>query len=332
MSRTLVTGATGFLGRHLVTQLRAAGHHVVALCRHEDPTIAVLGVELRRGDVLDAKSVRAAAEGCEVLFHCAGKVSRKPEDAGALFRVHVEGTKTTLDAARVAGVRRVILASTSGTVAVSENQHDVRGEGAPDPMDLIARWPYYRSKLYAEKAALDRSSLSFEVVSVNPTLLLGPGDVHGSSTGDVVRFLEKKVPFVPAGGMSFVDARDAAAAMILAMEKGRAGERYLVSAVNLTIEAFFARLERISGVKAPRMRTPRSLLLARAGVALLDKVQKHVPLDADLDRVSAEMAQCFWYVDASKARNELGWVARDPGETLAETVRDLRERGVVWPE
>jgi dihydroflavonol-4-reductase len=167
---------------------------------------------------------------------------------------------------------------------------------------------------------------------VNPTLLLGPGDVHGSSTGDVVKFLEKKVPFVPAGGMSFVDARDAAAAMILAMEKGRAGERYLVSAVNLTIEAFFARLERISGVKAPRVRTPRSLLLARAGVALLDKVQKHVPLDADLDRISAEMAQVFWYVDASKAKNELGWVPRDPGDTLAETVADLRGRGVVWPE
>lgn len=330
-SKILVTGATGFLGRHLVSALRDRGASVVALCRKEEPSIAALGVEVRLGDVLDAASVRAAAEGCQTLYHCAGKVSRQPEDAEELYRVHVEGTKITLDAARLAGIERVVYASTSGVVAVSEDPKDVRSEKAPVPTDLIQRWPYYRSKLYAEKAALDRSGSSFEIVSVNPTLLLGPGDVHGSSTGDVLRFLEKKVPFVPAGGMSFVDARDAAEAMILAMASGRAGERYLISAQNLTIEAFFSRLSRISGVKAPSLRTPRSLLLARAGAELLGKIQKHVALDADLDRVSAEMAQCFWYVDASKAKNELGWSPRDPGDTLAETVADLRERGMVWP-
>ena len=331
MSKALVTGATGFLGRHLVTALRAQGHEVVALCRKDDPSITALGAEVRRGDVLDAASVRAAADGCEVLYHCAGKVSRRPEDAEALYRVHVEGTKVTLDAARVAGVRRVVVASTSGTVAVSEDPKDIRSELAPAPMALIQRWPYYRSKLFAEKAALDRNEASFQVVSVNPTLLLGPGDVHASSTEDVVRFLGRKVPFVPAGGMSFVDARDAALAMILGMEKGRAGERYLISAQNLTIEAFFAKLERISGVKAPALRTPRSLLLARAGVEILDRLQKHVAIDADLDRVSAEMAQCFGYVDGTRARAELGFEPRDPGETLADTVADLRERGVVWP-
>ena len=329
--RTLVTGATGFLGRHLVTQLRDAGHDVVALCRHHDSSIAELGAEVRRGDILDAASVRAAADGCDGLFHCAGKVSRRPEDAEELHRIHVEGTKITLDACRVAGVRRVVLASTSGVVAVTEDPREVRDERAPTPTELLARWPYYRSKLYAERAAFDRSGPGFEVVSVNPTLLLGPGDVHGSSTGDVVQLLEQKVPFVPAGGMSFVDARDAAAAMILAMEKGRAGERYLVSAVNLTIEAFFGRLERISGVKGPRLKTPRSMLLARAGVGIMERLARHVPAVGTLDRISAEMAQCFWYVDASKAQRELGWTARDPGETLAETVLDLRQRGVVWP-
>ena len=332
MSRTLVTGATGFLGRHLVTQLREAGHEVVALCRKYEPSLVDLGAEVRRGDILDAASVRAAAEGCEVLFHCAGKVSRRPEDAEELYRVHVDGTKITLDAARVAGVKRVVLASTSGVVAVTEDADEVRNEEAPTPTELLAKWPYYRSKLYAERAAFDRSGPSFEVVSVNPTLLLGPGDVHGSSTGDVVQFLEKKVPFVPAGGMSFVDARDAAAALILAMEKGRAGERYLVSAANLTIEAFFGRLSRLSGVQGPRVKTPRSMLLARAGVGIMERLAKHVPAAGSVDRISAEMAQCFWYVDSSKAQRELGWTARDPGETLAETVEDLRERGVVWPE
>jgi dihydroflavonol-4-reductase len=329
MSRVLVTGATGFLGRHLVLQLRAAGHDVVALCRGDAPLPE--GVERRHGDVLDAASVRAAAEGTAALFHCAGKVSRRREDAEELYRVHVEGTKTTLDACRAAGVGRAVLASTSGVVAVTTDPGEVRDERAPAPMDLLQRWPYYRSKLYAERAALDRSGPGFEVVSVNPTLLLGPGDVNGSSTSDVVSFLEKKLPFVPAGGLSFVDARDAAAAMILAWEKGKAGERYLVSAANMTIERFLDRLERLSGVPAPRLRTPRSLLLARAGAELVERLRKHVPIDASLDRISAEMAQCFWYVDARRAKAELGWTPRDPGETLADTIADLRERGVVWP-
>jgi dihydroflavonol-4-reductase len=329
MSRVLVTGATGFLGRHLATQLLAAGHEVVALVRVDAPLPP--GVEPRRGDVLDAASVRAAAEGCAALFHCAGKVSRRPEDAEALYRVHVEGTKTALDACRAAGVRRAVLASTSGVVAVTTDPGEVRNESAPAPMDLLQRWPYYRAKLYAERAALDRSGPGFQVVSVNPTLLLGPGDVNGSSTADVASFLEKKLPFVPAGGLSFVDARDAAAAMILAWEKGKPGERYLVSAVNMTIARFFDRLERLSGVPAPRLRTPRSLLLARAGAELVERLRKHVPIEAPLDRISAEMAQCFWYVDASRAKAELGWSPRDPGDTLADTIADLRERGVVWP-
>jgi dihydroflavonol-4-reductase len=332
MSRVLVTGATGFLGRHLVTLLRVGGHEVVALCRGD--TTLPDGVEPRRGDVLDAASVRAAAEGCAVLFHCAGKVSRRPEDAEALYRVHVEGTKTTLDACRAAGVGRAVLASTSGVVAVTTDPAEVRNEDAPAPMDLLQRWPYYRAKLYAERAALDRSGPGFAVVSVNPTLLLGPGDVNGSSTADVASFLEKKLPFVPAGGLSFVDARDAAAAMILAWEKGRPGARYLVSAVNMTIERFLDRLARLSGVPAPGLRTPRSLLLARAGAELVERLRKHVPIAVDgppLDRISAEMAQCFWYVDASRAKTELGWSPRDPGDTLADTIADLRERGVVWP-
>src|SRR5689334_13326564 len=177
MSRLLITGATGFLGRHLVTLLRQNGHEVIALCRRAEPSLEAEGVIVRQGDVLDAASVRAAAEGCAALLHCAGKVSRKPEDAEELYRTHVEGTKITLDACRAAGVPRAVLASTSGVVAVTK-EPTLTNEDAPTPIDLIARWPYYRSKLYAEKAAFDRNGPELEVVAVNPTLLLGPGDAH----------------------------------------------------------------------------------------------------------------------------------------------------------
>jgi dihydroflavonol-4-reductase len=317
-SRYLVTGATGFLGSHVTRALEAEGHAVVAFSRSNG------------GDVLDGAAVRAAAAGCAGAFHCAGKVSRRREDAEALYRVHVDGTKTVLDACEAAGVPRVVIASTSGTIAVSESADRVADENDPAPIGLIARWPYYRAKLFAERAALERGG-RLEVVCVNPSLILGPGDVNGSSTEDVRLFLERAVPAVPAGGLSFVDVRDAAQAMRLAMDRGRPGERYLVGACNLTVRDFFARLGRVSGVRAPWVPMPRSRELARAGAAWVDRAAARVGLRASIDPVSVEMGQCFWYVDSTKAERELGWAPRDPSATLLDTVEDLRGRGVVWP-
>jgi dihydroflavonol-4-reductase len=314
----LVTGATGFLGSHVVSLLEDAGHEVVRFARSTG------------GDVLDSEAVRAAARGCEGAFHCAGKVSRRREDAEALYRLHVEGTKTVLDACEAAGVRRVVLASTSGTVAVSERAGHFATEDDAAPIGLIARWPYYRSKLFAEKAALERPG-ELEVVGVNPSLLLGPGDVNGSSTEDVRLFLEGAVPAVPSGGLSFVDARDAADAMLRAMERGRPRQRYLVGACNLTVRDFFGRLARVSGVRAPWLPLPRSRDLAASLAGGLERIASRVGFRTSVDPVSVEMGQCFWYFESTKAERELGWSARDPNTTLLDTVEDLRRRGVVWP-
>jgi dihydroflavonol-4-reductase len=206
---------------------------------------------------------------------------------------------------------------------------------------LASRWPYYRSKIFAERAALERNRSSrgngthegdaFEVLCVNPSLLLGPGDLRGSSTEDIRLLLEGKVPAVPAGGLSFVDARDAAEAMVLAMEKGEPGARYLLGACNLTLRDFFERIARIAGVKAPWIPMIPSSSLAGAGARWLERVASRVGLPPPVDPVSVEMAQFFWYVDSSKAQRELGWRPRDPQTTLYETVEDLRTRGVVWP-
>lgn len=330
MARVLVTGATGFLGRHLCRSLVEHGHEVVALARSVDGLPA--GVVPRRGDVLDQASVRDAAAGCEAVFHCAGKVSRKPEDAEALHRVHVEGTKHVLEAAKAAHVKRAIVASTSGTVAVGDDPDHIHTELDPSPLGLVQRWPYYRSKLFAEQAALAMNGPDFAVVCVNPTLLLGPGDDRGSSTEDVRLFLEKKIPAVPPGGMSYVDARDAAEALRLAWEKGVPGERYLVGACNLTVREFFARLSRITGIAAPWLPVPRNPELARIGVKWLDDVARRLGVAMPVEAQSLDMAQYYWYLDATRAETVLGWKPRDPMTTLVDTVDDLRERGVVWPE
>ncbi len=331
MLRYLVTGATGFLGSHLARALLERGHQVVALCRHDEPELEDAGVIVKAGDVLDGASVRSAADGCVGLFHCAGRVSRKPEDAEELYRVHVEGTKTTLDAAREAGVPRIVVASSSGTVAVSDDPDHIATEDDEAPIGLIARWPYYRAKLFAEKAALERNAPGMSVVSVNPTLLLGPGDERGSSTEDVRLFLERRIPAIPSGGLSYVDVRDAAEGMCLAMEHGAAGRRYLIGACNVTLSEFFARLARVSGVRAPFARMPRVPVLARWGAKYLEWAAGTLGLAMPVDPVSLDMAQYYWYLDASRAESELGWSPRDPIATLADTVKDLRARGVVWP-
>jgi dihydroflavonol-4-reductase len=145
----------------------------------------------------------------------------------------------------------------------------------------------------------------------------------------VRRFLERRIPAVPPGGVSFVDARDAAEGMRLAMERGTPGARYLLAGCNLSVRDFFGRLARLSGVRAPWLPMPRSPELARMGAKLLDG--SLLPfLDVGVDPVSVEMAHYYWYVDSSLAERELGWSPRDPVRTLADTIEDLRERHVVW--
>lgn len=321
----LVTGATGYLGRHVSQQLRDAGHTVVALARNAAAEIAQQpGVQFARGDVLDRSSIDRAIAGCDGVFHCAGKVSRDPADAESLHRVHVLGTRMVLESARAAKAGRVVVASTSGVVAISESADRIATEDDPTPTALVQRFPYYRSKLFAEQEAFAHNGDGLDVICVNPSLLLGPGDVYGSSTHDVRLFLDRAIPAVPSGGMSYVDARDAADAMLRAMTHGTPGRRYLLGASNCTVREFFARLERVSGVPAPRMPMPKSAAFARAGTELLGRIVKKIGGELPVDPVSVEMAQLYWYLDASRAEKELGWSARDPMDTLVDTVRELR--------
>lgn len=322
-----LAGATGFLGKHLASAIRDAGHEVVATSRNGDDASGVGAV-----DLLEESAVEASARGCEGAFLAAGGVSRDRNDAEELFRSHVKGTQSALRGLRAAGVKRVVYVSTSGTIAVGEDPDAVFDESARAPLDVIARWPYYRSKLYAEREALEANGDELAVVVVNPTLLLGPGDERESSTGDIRRFLDKSIPAIPAGGLSFVDVRDVAASCVAAMERGRPGDRYLLSAANMTVAAFFQRLERMTGVAAPIVRMPKTRALAIGVNKLFSRAIETIGGRPPVDEVSVEMAQYFWYCNPEKAERELGFRPRDPGETLKDTVDDLVDRKRAFPD
>jgi dihydroflavonol-4-reductase len=328
--RFWVGGATGFLGAHLVSLLRARGHEVVAISRSGGE---VDGLPVAALDVLDPDAVAESARGCAGAFLVTGKVTRERAAAEELHRLHVRGTRHALAGLRRAGVPRVVFASTSGTIAVGTDPNRIHTEADHAPLHVVARWPYYRTKLYAEREALEANAPpELELVVVNPSLLLGPGDVRESSTGDIRKFLERGLPAVPHGGIAFVDVRDVAAGMLLAFERGRAGERYLLNAKNLTIAAFFQRLERLTGVRAPRLRMPASRHLALGLSNVFSRAVRAIGGTPPVDEVSVEMSQYYWYCDSAKAERELGFSPRDPGETLKDTVDDLIERGVVHPK
>ena len=303
--RFWVGGASGFLGSHVVRALTGRGDKVLAVSRGGG---SVAGVTIASLDVLDEAAVAESARGCDGAFLCTGKVTRDRDAAEELHQLHVLGTRSALRGLRAAGVRRVVVASTSGTLAVSKDPDRIADEGCRAPLELIAGWPYYRSKIYGEREALEHNlPPDFEVVIANPSLLLGPGDLRESSTKDVRQFLEGSVPAIPAGGIAYVDVRDAAEGMLLAFDKGRPGERYIFNAHNVTLAGFFQRLERISGVRAPRLKLPSSRPVAIGLGKLFSKAVEAIGGEPPVDAVSLEMSQYYWYCDAAKAERELGW-------------------------
>lgn len=321
--KLLVTGATGFLGSTLVPLLLEQGHSVRALQRGE---VSIAGAEVLKGDVRDEGTVRKALEGIEGVYHLAGLVSRDPRDARKMYELHVDGTRLLLAEAERAGVHRVVLASSSGTVGVSRTRR-VAVETDDYPIETVGRWPYYLSKIYEEKVAIEASK-RLPVVILNPSLLLGPGDSRLSSTQDVFRFLQDRIPATPRGGLSFVDVRDAAAAFVAALTKGNVGERHFLGGANFEFDDFFARLARIAHQPQPRL-GPLPASLQIAGAHLMERIARARGREPGLPASDVEMGQCWFFIDSSKAERVLGFRARDPLETLSETVRYVREHFIA---
>ncbi len=320
----LITGGTGFLGTHIVRQLLDAGEKNLKVMASRVPEwMKDAGIEASEGSVTNRDDIEKTVKNVSAIFHLAGKVSRDNDDAIAMNKIHLEGTRLLCEASKEAGVKTMVLASSSGTIAVSENEQ-IFDETFPQPVEVFSRWAYYASKYYQERTALENfDGDGRRLVILNPSLLLGPYDERLSSTKVVLDFLGKKIPYSPSGGLNFVDARDAAAAFISALEKGKHQEKYLLGAENMAFPEFFGRLERLSGVSAPMMRVPKKL--AMAGSSIINSVYKNWGKTSPVSPTEVDQAECFWYFDSAKAREQLGFVSRDPQETLQDTISYIRE-------
>jgi dihydroflavonol-4-reductase len=318
--KVLVTGASGFLGRHVLALLHARPDtEVSGLCRHPE-RLGEIPVPVHRGDLLDPASLAAPLKGVDAVVHAAGAVTHFPAGAEAMYRAHVSGTEALLEAAANCGAKRFVHISSSGTIAVSERESTL-DETAERPIAVIKSWPYYRAKLFAEDAVL---ASDLDTVVLNPSLLLGPAapapfDLNASAQARVLGpLLDEELPVTPSGGVSFVDVRDVAHAVLGALLLGHPGRRYLLAGANWTFADFFARAARIAGVREPLVRAPK---LARGLLGLFPAKQTHrLPAEP----IELQMASHFWWADATRARTELNWTPREPMETLAEAVNASR--------
>ncbi len=319
MKPALVTGASGFLGWHVARVLVERGYSVRALVR-PGSRVEELDLERATGDLRDPASLERAVSGCGLLFHVAADYRLWAKDPGELYRSNVDGTRNLLEAARRAGIERVVYTSTVGCIGIP---HDgVGDETTPVALSDMAG-DYKRSKFLAEQVALEYARGGFPVVIVNPTAPIGDHDVKPTPTGRIVLdFLNGDMPAFIDTGLNVVDVRDTAEGHVLACERGRAGERYILGSENLTLEQILVELAGITGHKPPRMKLPYAVAwcagacsTAWAGVT---GTPPRVPMDA------VRMARKKMWVTHEKARRELGF---EPGPA-----RIALARAVQWFE
>jgi dihydroflavonol-4-reductase len=324
MKTILITGATGFLGTHLVETLKVEEPmaRLRILTRGQVSYAEDGAVEVMRGDITKRADVLAAALNVDEIYHAAGFVERESLRPWRLYDTHVEGTRNVCEAMLAHDVKKGVFVSTSGVCAVGPDPVE-RDETAPYAHNVVWNWDYYVSKIYAEKlAAWYVEHRGLDVVHINPTLLLGPGDERRSSTGDLELFLRGGIAVLPQGGLNIVDVRDVAMGAIIAMRRGKKGERYLLAGANMTFHEWIQRSARIAGVSAPKLMLPLPVQLW--GSRVLRRFLPLIGKSWELDDASIEMSSMYWYCSSTKARNDLGFETRRADVTLRETIEYLR--------
>jgi dihydroflavonol-4-reductase len=327
----LVTGATGFLGSHVARVLAAQGAELRLLVRPtSDPrNLEDLNAERVQGDLRDPASIEKAVSGCEVVFHVAADYRLWVRDPEQMYRSNVEGTRTLLESARNQGVRRVVYTSSVATMGLPSNGHGhVTDEESPVSLvDMIGH--YKRSKFMAEQVALEAARAGVDVVVVNPTTPMGERDVKPTPTGCIVLdFLKRKFPAYVDTGLNLVDATECARGHILALEKGKTGERYILGGENLTLKQILDRLAAITGLKSPTVKLPYVFAFATGVVdeMVTGRLLRREPR-ATIDAV--RMGRKMMFVSSAKAERELGWRTVPVDGALRRSVEWFRANGYV---
>ena len=304
---TFVTGATGFLGSHVARVLADCGAKLRLLARPTSDLRNLEGVpaDVVKGDLRDPQSFACALSGCDTLFHVAADYRIWVRDPDEMFRSNVEGTRSLLDFARKAGIRRTVYTSSVATMGFTSTGVPAN-ENSPVALDHMIG-PYKRSKFLAEQVAIEAARAGMHVVVVNPTTPVGERDLKPTPTGRIiVDFLKKKFPAYVDTGLNLVDATECARGHVAALEKGRTGERYILGGENLTLKQILDRLAAYTGLPSPTLRVPQFVALGAAVVDELwtGRIRGKEPR-ATVDAV--RMGRKKMFVTSTKAETELGW-------------------------
>jgi len=317
----LVTGGTGFLGFHIVSQLLEEGAEVLVLAKNKDKSLEDLGAKVIEGSILDENILYEVSRNVKGIFHLAGIVEHSRRQTTIMYDVNVVGTLRVLNAASKNKVKRVVYASASGVVGVSTDPKLIANDNSPYALEITKDWPYFNSKIAAEKQAREYAQqFGIDLVILRPATLYGPGDKRLTSALTIKDYLEGKLPFIANGGISYVDVRDAAKAFRAAMLKAPANSCYLLGGTNELLENFYHRLELISGIRKPKLKVPNLVTWSSAQLVYFFTNTLFGKWLPGMDPVVIEMSQHYWYIDSTNARNALNFEPRDPEETLRDTV------------
>jgi len=322
--KALVTGATGFVGAAVVRALLKTGVDVRVLARRDSDfsNLQQFKIDGAYGDLRDKDSLRKALAGCGQLYHVAAHYALWARNPAIFYDVNVTGTKNLLEAARDVGTERIVYCSTIGAIGLPPDG-GLGTEKTPVSLKQMAGH-YKRSKYLAEQEVLKLTKQGLPVVIVNPSAPVGEGDVKPTPTGQmIVEFMKGRMPAYIETGMNIVDVDDVAAGHLLAMEKGRIGERYILGTKNLMLREVFEILSRLTGVKMPSVKLPRELILPLAYLNLAFSWVTGIPPRIPLEGV--KMAKYKMHYDCSKAIRELGIPQTPPEVALEKAVRWFRD-------
>jgi dihydroflavonol-4-reductase len=333
--RCLVTGAAGFVGSNLVHRLVEQGHNVRGLVRPGSDRRGLAGAgewEPVEGELTDAVSLRPLLRGCDWCFHVAASYHLWLRDYAPMFATNVQGTRTVIEAAAAAGCSRIVYTSTVGCIGLP---HQEQGRWVPTDETAQASEAqmtnaYKQSKWRAEQVALELAGRGLPVVIVNPSAPVGPRDVKPTPTGRVILdFLNGRLPGYVDTGLNWVHVGDVAAGHILAAERGKVGERYILGHAegNWTMRKTLDVLAELSGLPAPRMRVPYPVALVAAyaseTLAALTRRPPRAPL------AGVRMARYRMWFNPAKAIRELGLPQSHPREAFLAAIQWFREQGYV---